>query len=234
MSEKKATTNPFQGLTREQVLDAMRQLLAEETLNHYRMGQLYNYTVESKLMKGTQYKNALNYFSANFKEVSRTALLDYGAVARAFSEAVCARLGVTRLRLLVTYGTALKLELSHHEPDATPIQVPDEDGALKPKAFADCSVDELRKALLHLRSSDTNKPIDAEERALVDLYRDAVIARFPEGTPIRVQLRNPSGRTLIDFKGIPLAEVDKLTEALLDHLYPVREVPEQEAAPQVS
>ncbi len=228
MTHQKEHKNPYQGLTREQVLDTMRQLVKEEDLNHYRMGLLYNYTVDSKLVQGTNYKNALEFFTANIQEASRSALTMYGAVAGAFSEPVCARFGITRLRLLLTYKAAVKLELNHDDPGHSVIQVPDEDGVVTPKVFSDCGVEDMRRALERLRMNSGDAPIPAEEVALVDRYRKAVVARFAKGTPVRVQLRSHQGTTVVDFKGIPVAQVDKLLEALFEQLYTPPEAPVEE------
>ncbi len=234
MSKQNTMPNPYQGLTKEQALETMRQLVAEETRNHVLMGLLYNYLVDSKLLKGTQFKSPLDYICSNIQEVSRAALLAYGAVARAFTQQVCAQFGVYRLRYLLTYKDAAKIELNHDELGGTLIMVPDKNGEVKPKPFADCSVEDMRQALQHLRQGDSSTPIPDKERALVDQYREAVIGRFPQGTPVRVQLRSHKGQTVVDFKSIPVLQVEKLTEALLDQLYPVHEVPETEQAAQVS
>jgi hypothetical protein len=234
MSNPSENTNPYQGLTEPQILATMRQLLAEETLNHYRMGQLYNYTLDSKVLDGKKYENAADYFIEKFPEVSRTALLLYGAVARAFTEASCARFGTTRLNLLLTYKAATKIELNYSEPGGTFIGVPDKKGVVKHKLFSDCSVRDLRRALEHLRNSEPSESFPADQVALVDRYRAAVTSRFPQGTPIRVQLRDHQGEVVVDFKGIPVAKVDLLTEALLDQLYPASEVAEVVQAPLAS
>jgi len=227
MNKKPMIPNPFQGLTREQALDTMRRFVAEETRNHVLMGLLYNYLVDSKLLEGTQFKSALDYICENIQEASRSALLMYGAVARVFTQEVCTQFGMTRLRLLLTYKDAAKIELNDAEPGGTFIQVPDEHGEVKPKLFAHCGVEELRQALAHLRKSDIT-PVPAEERELVDRYREAITRSFPQGTAVRVQLRNESGSALVDVKGIPVWQMEKLAEAILEQSYPVIEVTEVE------
>ncbi len=227
MSKQETSNNPYQGLTLMQALVTMRQLVKDESLNHFLMGQLYNYVVDSNLLKGTKYKNAADFFTENIQEASKATLLAYGAVARVFSQEVCAQFGMTRLRLLLTYKVAAQIELNTADPGGTFIMVPTKDGEVKPKLFADCGVEDLRKALANLRTSE-DKPMPAEDVALVDQYREAITSRFSKDTPIRVQLRSHEGKAVVDFKGIPLAQVDKLTEALLEQLYPVQEVPEVE------
>ena len=227
MSQKQSIPSPYQGLTREQVLDTMRKLVAEGTRNHVLMGLLYNYLVDSKLLENTQYKSALDYICDNIQEISRAQLHAYGAVTRVFTQQVCAEFGLTRLKLLLTYKEAKKLELNYAEPGGTFIQVPDKDGGLNPKLFAHCAVEDLRQALAHLRQAAIT-PVPAQERELVDGYREAITSRFPQGTVVRVQLRNQKGTAVVDLKGIPVRQMDKLAEALVDHLYPVLDVAEVE------
>jgi hypothetical protein len=226
MSSKNSSSNPYQGLTRDQALDMMRELLAQENLNHFHVGLLYNYVVESDLLEGSKYKTALDFFCDTIQEVSRSALSTYGAVARDFNREVCARFGITRLQLLITYKKAAKIELNHDEPGGTFILAPGENGELVPKLFANCSVEDLRKALAHLRSPTEGKPIPEEDRARYDRYRKGVTDRFPKGSPVRVLMRNSEGKGLITFKDIPLSEVDKLVETLLDYLHPVHQIPQ--------
>ena len=68
----------------------------------------------------------------------------------------------------------------------------------------------------------------------MDQYREAVVGRFAEGSPVRVQLRNHKGQTVVDFRGIPVMEVAKLAEALVDQLYPAGEAQQVEEARQTS
>jgi hypothetical protein len=233
MSNKKQRISPYQGLTREQALDTMRRFVKEGSLNHFRMGELYNYTVDSKLLQGTEFTNAVDYFTANIKEVSKSALQLYGAVAAAFREEVCSRFGITCLRLLMTYKVAAKIELNYEEPGNTFILVPDANGVVKPRLFADCGVEDLRAALANLRTAAKEGAIPAEHVALVDQYRVAVTGKFPQGTPVRVQVSSKDGKTLIDFKGIPLEQVDSLIDALMELRNLARQVPEMEQTVQM-
>ncbi|WP_224364554.1 hypothetical protein [Hyalangium versicolor] len=217
MSQTTETLNPYKGLSLAQVLTTMLALVANETLNHFRMGLLYIYVVDSNLLEGTQYKNPLDFFSSNIQEVSRSALAMYGAVARAFTEEVTKQFGMWRLNLLLTYKKAAKIELNAEAPGNTFILVPDAQGEVEPKLFADCSVEDMRKAVANLRSPTPSQPIPAEHRVLYDGYLQAVTSRFPKGAPVRVRMRTQEGKTLITFD-VPIDEVDKLSEALAEQL----------------
>jgi hypothetical protein len=220
MLNPRENTNPYHGLTEAQVVDVMLQLMAQETVNHYRMGQLYNYVQDSKMLDGKKYESALDFFAEKIPEVSRSALLMYGAVARDFSEESCVRFGITRLSLLRTYKVAAKIELNHSDPAGTFIGVPDKKGVVKNKLFSECSVRDLRRALEHLRKDESSVPFPAEHVAIVDRYRAAITSRFPQGTPIRVQMRDHKGEAVVNIDGVPVTQLDLLTEIFLDQLYP--------------
>jgi hypothetical protein len=223
----------LEGMTLAQVLAAMLQLLREENTNHHRMGQFYNYAVDAKLAENAGYKNAPDYFSKNLCDVSQSALTMYGAVAEAFTEELCGRLGVTCLYLLLTYKEAADLEVNHEAPGGTVIEVPGDNGVVTPKLFSECSVEEMRKAILRKRRPASSKPLPSEDLSLADQYREAVVGRYAKGDPVRVQVRNHKGKAVLDFKGIPLAQVGKLAEALMAPLPLVREGRQVEKAPSV-
>jgi hypothetical protein len=204
------------GMTLEQVRTGMLQLLSEESINHHRLGQLYNYAVDNELAEGAGYSGgAPDYFSKNLPEVSVAALRMYGAVAEVFSEEVCAEYGITCLYLLRTYEEAADIKVDHEKPGPTVIEVPDEKGAVRAKAFSECSVEELRKAIQRKRKPSSSKPLPAKEVELTDQVRKEVTSRFAKGTPVRVQIRNHKGEALLDFKGIPRSKLATLVLALV-------------------
>jgi hypothetical protein len=214
-----------EGMTLEQVRAAMLQLMKEENTNHYRMGQLYNYVVEKKLAEKAGYKDAKDYFSQHLADLSQTALSLYGAVAEDFSEPVARRFGVTCLYLLLTYKEAADIEVNHEDPGGTLIEGPDDKGQVMSMPFGDCSVDQMRRALQRKRKPASSKPLPAEAEALAEQYSTAVTGRFPKGARVKVLVRNQKGKAVLDFKGIPVEQVNQLVEALSGQLPPVREVP---------
>jgi hypothetical protein len=190
-----------EGMTLEQVRTAMLQLMKEESSNHHRMGQLYNYVVDKRLAEKAGYKDVHDYFSQHLADLSQAALTMYGVVAKAFSEPVARRYGVTCLSLLVTYKEVADIEVNFQEPGATLIDVPDDKGEVV-----------------------STKPLPPEVEQLADQYREAVTGRFTKGTRVKVVVRNEKGEAVLDFKGIPLAQVRQLAAALTEELPPVREV----------
>ncbi len=202
-------------MTLEQVRVAMLTLMADEHINHHRMGVLYNYVVDKKLAELAGYKNARDWFSQNLRDLSQTTLTTYGTVAHQFSEDIARRFGVTCLSLLLVYKELAGLKVDHEAPGAAPIDVPDSKGVVTSKPFSACSVDELRRAIQAKRKPTSSKPLPPEAVELADQVSKAVASRFQKGDPVKVQLRNHQGTAVLDFRGIPLEKLAKLVEALM-------------------
>ena len=202
-------------MTLEQARTTILGLLAEENVNHHRLGVVYNYVVDKRLAELAGYKDAKDWAKKNLVDVSQATLTTYGAVADKFTEEIASRFGVTCLSLLLTYKEAAGVKVDHNEPGPTLIDVPDSKGVVKAKAFSACTVEEMRKALLAKRKPTSSKPVPAEDVALADQITKAAMSAFQKGDPVRIQVRNYQGETVLDFKGIPLAKWRKLVEALM-------------------
>jgi hypothetical protein len=214
-----------EGMTLEQVRLAMLELMKAENVNLHRMGQLYNYVVDGKLAENANYKDARTYFRQHLADLSWATLTTYGSVARNFSEPIARRYGVTCLYLLLIYKEVADVEANHAEPGDTVIEVPGENGAVTSKPFGECSVAEMRLAIRRKRKPTSSKPLPSGEMALADQVREAVTGRFGPGEAVRVQVRNHKGKAVLDFKGIPLSQLAKLSEALSTPPAVVRPVP---------
>jgi hypothetical protein len=214
-----------EGMTLEQVRVAMLGLMAQESINQHHMGQLYNHVVKKKLAEQAGYKDAKEWFSKHLVDLSQTSLTLYGAVAEAFSEEVGRRFGVTCLSLLLRYEKAADIEADREEPGNTVIEVPGDNGQVVSKPFSQCSVEEMRRALQGKRKPSTSKPLPPGAVERGEQYHAAVKALFPKVTSVEVQVRNIKGRAVVDFKGIPLEQVNRLIEVLTGELPPVPKVP---------
>jgi hypothetical protein len=212
-------------MTLEQSLQALLGLMAKESINYHQMGQVHNHVVKNKLPEKAGYKDAKAWVSKHLVDLSYATLRTYGAVAEAFSEEVAQRFGVTCLSLLLTYEEAADMEANHEEPGATVIEVPGPNGQVTNKAFSQCGVEELRKAIQRKRKPASSKPLPPGALERGEQYHAALKARFPTGSTVEVQVRNLKGKALVDFKGIPLEQVHKLIEALSAELPPVPEAP---------
>ncbi|HEX8702555.1 MAG TPA: hypothetical protein VF815_27225 [Myxococcaceae bacterium] len=226
--ENKTATTTTTGIPKDTTLQQLRDeligLMAQENTNHHRMGQIYNHIVEHELAQKSGFKDAKDFFSQQFADLSQSTLSTYGAVADAFTAAVARRFGVTCLYLLLTYKEATDLQVNFEEPGDTLIEVPDEKGQVNSIPFKACTVDQMRKALQRKRKPASSKPLPPEAEALAGQYRDAVTTRFPKGKGalVTVSVRNQKGKAVLDFKGVPVEQVDQLIEALSEQLPSMR------------
>ena len=214
-----------EGMTLEQVRVAMLGLMAQENINQHHMGQLYNHVVKNKLAEAAGYKDAQEWFSKHLVDLSQPTLRVYGKVAEAFSEDVGRRFGITCLSLLLTYEDAAEIEVDRQEPGNTVIEVPGDSGQVQAKPFSQCGVDEMRRALQNKRKPGSSKPMPPGAVERGEQYHLAVKALFPKVTTVEVQVRNIKGKAVVDFKGIPLEQVNRLTEVLTGELPPLPKVP---------
>ena len=202
----------------DEVRITIRQILAQETINQHRIGELYNYVVAHNLAKGAGYDNALDYFADHVQELPRSSLMRYSTVAKDFTAEVCAQYGITCLSQLLTYEEAAKIKVNKGEPGLTEIEVPDENGTVEKKAFASCTTEDMRKAILRKRKPASSEPIPEDQAALIQKYRSKLAHHFGTQTRVAVVARNHKGKVLLSLKDIPLEQMEKLTEALLDSL----------------
>lgn len=220
-------------MTLEQVYVAILKLMADVSVNHHRMGLLYNHVVKKKLAQKVGFKDAQTWFRLHLAELSQSSLSLYGAVAGAFSEQSTQRFGISRLGLLLTYEEVADKEGNHAEPGNTPIEVPDDTGKVTEKPFSACTAEELRKAIKRKRKPSSSKPLPPGAEELAEQCEEELTDRFPAGTRVTVAPRNQKGKAVMDFKGVPMEQVSMMMAALTGQPLPVREVRRVEAvAPQ--
>jgi len=97
--------------------------------------------------------------------------------------------------------------------------------AVAAKPFSQCSVEEMRKAIGLKRKPGSSKPLPPGCVERGEQYHAALKALFPKVSTVEVQVRNIKGKAVVDFKGIPLEQVNRLTEVLTGELPPVPKVP---------
>ena len=201
-------------MTLEQARVQMVSLLSAENVNHHRLGVLYSYVVDKKLAELAGHKDAWEWAQKNLGDVSRATLTMYGAVARKFSEEVAGRFTLTSLYLLLTYKELAAVKVDHDAPGDTPIDVPDAKGVVTSKAFSECSVEEMRRALQAKRKPASSKPLPPEAAKRAEQISKVVMSCFAKDDPVRVQLRNHQGAPVVDVKGIPLEKWDQMVATL--------------------
>jgi len=209
-------------LTLAEMRERVLQVVAQGQADAYQLGWLYNYVVDRELAKTGPYKDAADFFKKEVKVISQSVLSTYGAVARAFIATAAVKYGVNNLYVLLTYEKLSGLQVDGTEPGPTPIQLPREDGSVEQKPFAQCTVEELRLAIKHLRAPP--KPLPESAQARVEATRDALDRHLSTAQHIRVSARVERGRMLLSFKDIPEEKLFTVLEALKDSLSPVRAV----------
>ena len=83
----------------------------------------------------------------------------------------------------------------------------------------------MRRALQLKRKPGSSKPMPPGAVERGEQYHAAVKALFPKVTTLEVQVRNIKDKAVVDFKGIPLEQVNRLIEVLTGELPPVPKVP---------
>jgi hypothetical protein len=203
----------------QQNLELLRELVAQQHVNHFRIGQVYNHVVDNKLAeKQAQATSAQEWFSANVKTLAQSTLSLCGAVARAFTESACERYGVYNLQALLAYAKACQFKPSADEPGPTPIAVPQEGGSVLEKPFSECSMEELKLATKHKRGQVPAQP-SPEDQVRIKAVHDSVAQFFTEeSSRTRVNSRVYLGTTYITVQDVPVKELERLVEALMEGL----------------
>jgi hypothetical protein len=221
-------------LSLEEARERIKELAMGGRACHYHIGQLYNHVVRERLAEKGGYKSAQHYFSLHIRTISQAALSVYGKVARLYSEEVCATYGIYHLRLLLSYQAMRQRKkvsrLEHpREEDlgAFPIDVPRADGTVRTLPFAECSVHALRRAVKHQRElREASKPVYGTPRSQVEaarlqVLRESLAQRFAQGG-VRLESRLQQGETLLSLRDVPLSQLERFIEALMEGLVPVR------------
>jgi hypothetical protein len=176
--------------------------------------------LQPHLAEKNGYESAQAFFSQHIKEISQATLSRYGAVAREFTEEVCSKYGVMRLTTLRTYAAVADIQPVSGDPGSTPIDVPQTDGGrVVRKLFSECSVEELKLAVKNKRQP-SRAPMPTPDAARVELMRESISRYFAKGARVQLKTSVQRGNTLVTIQGVPLAEMERLMEALMDGLMP--------------
>lgn len=201
-------------MTLDQIRDTINSLARQGSVANYQIGTLYNRVVEKRLAEVAGHKSAQEYFSKNVKALSQSSLSNYGAVARKFTEAVCTQYGMGNLRELLRYeeaaGTFIPVD-----PGPVSIDVPQEDGKVVVKPFSECSVDELERATRGKRAVPKLR-VPVKDQARLLFLADSITTQFEGVATVRFSSRSKGGKTLINLQDVPMTELGRLTQAILD------------------
>jgi len=141
-------------LTLDELRDTLIQCLLQGTAGHYRIGKLYNHIVLCRRAVDAGYPTTREYFRRHVRVLSYRSLVMFGAVARKFDQAICEKYGMAQLGTLLEHE---RLRYGYYpffsgDPGDRPIELPRRGGLTLTKPFADCTLEDLRQAVLARRA----------------------------------------------------------------------------------
>ena len=221
---------PLEDLTLDEIKNVINDLARQGSTFQYQIGVLYNHIVSRKLAELAGFGTAQAYFNQHVKALSQSTLGNYGMVARSFTVDTCTQYGMYRLRVLLRYLEAISAVVPE-DPGPLLIDVPQDDGKVVAKPFADCSMDDVERATRAKRSGP-NVRVPVADQARLLFLADSIHTRFEGVAEVRFTSRSKEGKTLISLQDVPMAELARLTQALQDGMdaEPTLAVPEKHAA----
>jgi hypothetical protein len=202
-------------LTLEQITTTMISLAQQGSIAAHQIGTLYNHVVDRKLAELAGHNSAREYFNKHVRALSQATLSLYGSVARTFSEELCAQYGMYRLRALLSYAEATGAVLGDLGPMV--IDVPQDDGKVLQKPFAECSVDEVERAT-RAKKAPPKESVPLPDRARLLFVEDSIFRNFSGVAQVRFTARSENGQTLINLQDVPMSQVTRLMKALQEGL----------------
>jgi hypothetical protein len=211
----KAMTAPslaLEDMTLDQIKDTINDLARQGSLFQYQIGVMYNHVVSRKLAELAGYRTVQQYFSQHVKAISKSSLVNYGIVARSFSEDACTKYGMYRLRALVRYLEAINIT-APVDPGLVFIDVPQDDGKVVKKVFSECSVDEVESAT-RAKKAPIPVRVPVPDQARLLFLEDSLFRNFDGVAQVRLTANNQEGQTFLTVQGVPMSEVTRLIQAL--------------------
>ena len=208
----KAMTALGVDMTLEQISSTINSLVKQGSTANHQIGTLYNYVVDKRMAESAGHGTAQRFFSKHVKALSQSTLTVYGTVARNFAEAICTQYGMGNLRELLRYADVCGIPAAE-DPGSMSIDVPQEDGKVLTKPFADCSVDELERATREKRTPPQAQ-VPVADKARLLFFEDSLRRQFEGVAEVRFSSRSKGGKTLISLQDVPMTEVARLQLAL--------------------
>jgi hypothetical protein len=177
------------------------------------MGLMYNHAVNNKLAQQAGYKNAWDYLGRHVKGLTKLTLERYGVENLLWSAEVTLKYGYDRLYALDHYIWRRGVTAPSGDPGRMLIRVPQWDGTDAMKTFADCNLEELRRAARNRRSKPKPRvPVTDEVRWL---YLDhSIHESYQELASVRTDMRYEDGKVLVTLKDVPLRAMEQLIKAI--------------------
>jgi hypothetical protein len=182
------------------------------------LGLAYHSALNRNLAETAGYKNAWEYLRQHVKGLTRETLNVYTDAATYWGSSVTQKYGVERLKLLSRYLRANPPGIGQW-PDPDPgflsIRVPQPDGSKVMKTFADCSLEEMRRAVSPPRPKPVWERVRVRERLRWLLLKELIPQRF---ATTEVRVRAEGDKAFVSFQEVPVAELEKLITVLQECL----------------
>ncbi|MDY7229996.1 hypothetical protein [Hyalangium rubrum] len=210
-------------MTLDQVRDTILQCLMRGPAGHYEIGEIYDHMVLYRRAVNEGYRTTREYFRQHVRVLSHATLVRFRAVSRTFSREVCEKYGMASLGALLEYWRVAVVPENRREPGDTPIQIPRRGGLTMTKPFADCTMEDLRQAILGERDRRSRTPQERYAQAF-QRYCDTLRQYLAENTqnPVKLYARTDrrgwSARLLL--RDIRVEDMEQLTQALQRGLKP--------------
>jgi hypothetical protein len=211
-ARKLAVVPGLSDLTFEAAVQQLHELLRNERAAQWKIGQLYNYIVDNKLAEQNGYRYTREFFAQEFRNVGQTMLTLYGTVARALDEQVTQKYGVTLLGKLLTYVKEADLEPVTGDPAEVVVLVPLPDGKIVDKRFADCTREDLTKAIKALRAPPVILPGGDVE--LIERLQNTLTQTLGEHTHAAIKGAWNNSETEVSLLHVPLVQLRAVLRAL--------------------
>ena len=223
----------FGDLTLPQATEKMHELIKNEAYMQWQIGGLYNYIVDKRLPEKNGFRFAREFFAKEFREMPKSTLDLYSQVNRSFTQEIAQKYPVSLLGKLLTYLKLSQQQIQNVDPGPLPIKIPQRDAPPLEKAFADCTRDDLARAIKALKKKPSVVP--ADDAVVLDRMHEALLQTLGADTQAKVNAGFENGETMVTIAHVSLSDLRNALLAIVDaHDGKVSEPPASSETPPAS
>ncbi|HEY3445777.1 MAG TPA: hypothetical protein VGK67_05395 [Myxococcales bacterium] len=198
--------------------DAILADISDDQSERWRTGHHYANILEQNLAVLAGHKSAVEFVNLELapkaKAISKSGLLLYARVARAFDEPTTTKYGTSALDKLLTLRALLDLK----EPPANlatfRVRTLDKQGKPVERPFPECSVAEL-SAAIRLLKAPPPEHLDKDAVAAAKSLQAVVDMKLGEDSPFEVKLEQRGRQLYLNFRLIPIERLEEVLKACL-------------------
>ncbi len=191
----------------------------------WRIGFHYRRVVDGELWKqgtkanGKPYKSAEDWVTTRYRK-SATVLHAAAGVCRAFRAGVASKYEFNANVQFLVWANLIGLSPLPEDPGDTPIPVPGRKGAKTTKRFAECSVDDIRRAIRGLKGPKM-KTLSPEAAERLTRMKAKLTGVLPDGYPFPVKVVTKKKEEHWGLEPMPKELFDKVIAGLYGARAPV-------------